>query len=263
MNFHFFKQKGITLLEVLLVLAIGGSIVVLGLNQYYTFKASQDVRLVNANVDRLFLGLLNYYRANCKKDGLLDPTKTIGYINPSQLPGIVWPPVAAPFIDYNDVDQNGDRTYGYRVQFRNYQPSATTRDVYWCLSGACNSPAQQIKKQGSVALQLAMVAVKIKDVSKAVLYSKLLGADCVSGPDASGKFIAGCGAIPSGPAQYLVWERQPSVGAFSTSSGIWLTTQRLRQFNQQYTNDDNYAAQVDDPTWNGNSRYEDYLCTGS
>lgn len=284
------KQLGMTLLEVMLVLAIGAAFLVLGIRQYQAFKLGQDLQVVRGNVDTIFIGLLNYYRTNCGKGQPLDPLSagspiTIGSwaINIPSMPlqGINLP-VPSPVVD------NSPPSYGYLVQINTAmngsQPQGTTRQVYACTSYTVNpsppynrycsgySAVTPIAKANSVVVQIAQVAVKLVDPTKSQIYKNIVSADCVSDAGSGGAIIP-CppNGQPDPGTHYLVFDRWPSGGAIS-SSILWISNARLRQFNQQYTNDDFYALQTNDPTWNDpssvtpggqDSRYQDYLCTGN
>jgi Tfp pilus assembly protein PilE len=58
-------QKGITLLESLLALAIASTIILLALRSYNTMQKNEGMQAVNANIDFLFVAMSQYYRANC------------------------------------------------------------------------------------------------------------------------------------------------------------------------------------------------------
>jgi type II secretory pathway pseudopilin PulG len=58
-------QKGITLLESLLALAIASAIIILALKSYSSMQKNESMQAINANVDFLFISMSQYYRANC------------------------------------------------------------------------------------------------------------------------------------------------------------------------------------------------------
>src|SRR5262245_26726988 len=87
------RYAGVTLLEVLLVLAITGMAFVMGLRLYYSFKTDADIMQVKSNVDAIFLAMAKYYRANCygttRVNAAVIPmivTITPGTLNPASSP---------------------------------------------------------------------------------------------------------------------------------------------------------------------------------
>ena len=305
MWFQYIKQKGMTLLEIMLVLAIASAVIILGFQQYESFRLGQNLNIARSNVDIMFQGGLNYYRANCHSGGTLDPIQIanfgvpvtngtsyilISYITTPNLLGISLPPIPSGIVDASDQDASGNNTYGYRVQINTMrspppalQASGTTRQTYSCYTDYTVTPAVTtcggigpILKLNSVVSQMTQVSVKLLNPNPtiATAYKNILGADCVSSLyPGSTSVVAPCGVAGTGAGgTFLVWQRWPTAGAFPSSSVMSLSDQRLKQFNQLYNNDDFYALQVNDSTWNDppspgggglGSRYQDYLCTGS
>ena len=71
----FKKQRylGVTLLETLLVLAIGASILVFSIKQYQYYRLDADIQEVKYNVDTIFEALAGYHKVNCYGD--IDPAQ--------------------------------------------------------------------------------------------------------------------------------------------------------------------------------------------
>ena len=60
------QQTGVSLLELLLVLAIASSIALLGIRMYQRYQVDQDAERLLYTVNTLFLGMSRYYQANCR-----------------------------------------------------------------------------------------------------------------------------------------------------------------------------------------------------
>lgn len=60
------QHKGMTLLELLLVLIIAASIIFLGINRYQLYKRQKDIEVLRQNVNSLFQATNTYYRLNCR-----------------------------------------------------------------------------------------------------------------------------------------------------------------------------------------------------
>src|ERR1700738_304841 len=67
--------SGVTLLEVMLVLAIGSSIILMGFRLFQGYSIEQEFRQVRYDVDLLFQAMGEYHQANCQK-GTLSPLAT-------------------------------------------------------------------------------------------------------------------------------------------------------------------------------------------
>lgn len=263
----FNKQVGMTLLEIMLVLAIGATIIALGLQQYQRYKMDADVERVKANVEMLFQGLANYYKANCR-NGNLNPTDSSNPLSKDPYPIVTssanllttnnflpagrWPPIPNGLVDATSG------AYGYIAQFSwistSRQPSG---QIHTDWATTTTTVAMSVNT-GEVRVLQAQVAVKLPTslVANANAYRAMLGADCVS--SASGTTVTPCptGSL-STTGSYLVWERMPSMASPDTASPYWLTMPRIKEFNSLYTNDEMYGA--------SNSTFEAtnyYLCGG-
>jgi len=232
------KYIGVTLIEVLLVLAIGAAFIVFGINQYGIYRQDLEVQRLQYNIDTLFQAMALYYKANCY--GI---TTSTGIVQPGTLNPASDPPNPFP-IDINvDLRTRGYFTStflpntlvadnGYIVQFNRY-----TQPRRICTAGtnatgpddpACTSTAVI----GTIVMWTAQVAILLQDTTNLETYTKLLNADCVSG-SASDKTVFACDKHVLG--NYLVWERMPSFAASTIKSDYWLTNPTLEQFKQMYT----------------------------
>lgn len=243
------RYTGITLIETLLVLAIGSMILIMGMRQYQVYQLDSQIRQIKYNVDTIFQAMAFFYRANC-----LGPTDAYsgvilmpGKLNPSSpsykdpfpinlqtdlvnggflsttLPTIV---ALSPL-----VDSTGKDTNGYAVQFNRY-----TQDRFICTIGVAAASPNDVScsnkvKIGTIVLWKAQVAVLMQDPAKAATYRTLLGGDCLSSYTGGG--VAKCSAGAAG--NYVVFERLPSFSSAALQTGYGLTNPTIQQFNQMYT----------------------------
>lgn len=283
------KQRGLTLLEFVLVFVIGTSMALMGLRVYYSFKADNDVRLIQNTVDQLFQSMSFFYQANCRNPydvngipivngstGLLDPSHNPVPANPYNIPISVgaasllkngflmtaWPPPVSTMIDRTYAD------YGFSVQFNqitsvlSHTPGNIDND--WVVPPPPPPPPPPPNNfsfttpVGVIYTWRSQVVLKLAatiDSKKYTDYQKRLGATCtVTSPTAT------CAAAASGP--YLVWERLPG-HASKTSSVLNFSMPRIKSFTNSYYNDDMYTATNPyDATNNPTGIKNYYLCGG-
>ncbi len=265
---QFQNQHGITLLEMILVLAIAASLMTLGVRVYNQFQFQANEQKIMGNVNQLFLALEGFYFANCRQaldvnsnpqsPGRLDPAVIDGsgikeniildvntdIITPQFIPAANWQP-NNPLLDNTPSNQ------GYNIQFNrvlvnNSDPSMS---VYACtgatppaycdatngavLSATDNPPSAQ----SHAVTWVVQVAVKLSDNLTSAQWVQIqndLSATCIS--SASGSGVAACTTSPSAGG-YLVWTRTPSYFSQHISSDYWTATPYVKEFNMQYTND--------------------------
>lgn len=261
-------QKGITLLEIMLVLAIAASIMTLGVRVYYQFQFQTNEQKIMSTVNQLFLGLEGFYYANCRRalsanntpqsPGRLDPAvidtpTTTGnvildvntdLITPQFIPAASWQP-NNPLLD-NTLSNQGYFIQFNRVLAGNSDPpmsvSACTGsspppscDV---TSGAVlSSTSSRPSAQSYAVTWVVQVAVKLSDsltTDQWVQIRNDLSATCIS--SASGSGVVPCPAATSAEG-YLVWTRTPSYFNQHITSDYWTATPYVKEFNMQYTND--------------------------
>ena len=262
--------NGVTLMEILLVIAIAAFLVIIGVRQYAIFSRDNAVKQLQYTVSLLFQGAKNYYQANCRcpfdipsnayvcsgSTGTLDPSYTPA--SPSPFPVvkttnllstfIQWPPPFNRLID-STVGQNG-----FIVQFNlqgttpgnRIQPFATYFNWEGTMPTSLVFPSTVVI--GKIYHWSVEVGVKLNNSAN----SAVLGADCSTSLDGSGNLYP---CVPNHPGNYVAWERTPSFSPMQ-STAWWLIMPRIRQFNQLYTNDDMYGAS--NSSWTGNN----YLCGG-
>ncbi len=237
-------QQGFTLLEMLLVFAIFGLLVITGIRIYGQLSLQTEVDQINANVDALFQALGYYYQANCiqyksdsttvSKPGTLDPRNAppnpFPIVIASDLLGFLTVPYPFPL---NPISNT------YVAQFNEY---AQTR--YLPTNPANATPL------GTTYIWKAQVAVQVGK-EKATTYKNWMAADCVS--TLSGSTVTPCAKAVAG-GDYIVWERLPSFASNQTHTDLWQSMQRVKLFTQMYTiNPITSIAETGD---------QNYLCGG-
>jgi type II secretory pathway pseudopilin PulG len=246
------KSQGITLLEIMLVLAVASSLFLIGLRVYQQFKQQRISAEIKANADTLMQGMARYYQAYCRSGGKLNSTAASVAIN-----------ITDDLINKGFIDATWQMpspiVASYVTQFNSF---FATRYV----SANANWPnppdaltAKPIMRSSSVLIWKIQVAAKINDRKNIDTYRSLTGATCIS--SLAGEIVNPC-TTSSKTGDYLVWERLPSYASPESKSPLWPSIARSKQFNQDYTNDDFYALNTDDSTWDVSTQYEVYLCGG-
>lgn len=233
----FATQTGITLTELLLVLAIGGIVLTLSLRQYYLLREDAYVLQVQANVDALFQAAAHYYQANCAKGGQLDPeiatssVKAIDTFNDLIQPGYLPSNFPAP----NPIVYSAGAGYGYIVQFNKY-----TAPRY---QAVCSNPSTcdtEVPLQiGTIVFWKIQVSVLLQPTQpeKWPVYLGYLSGNCLSSGTGPNGTVERCDKVPAPYGDYVAFERLPSypTSNWGTQSTFWLTNPLLKQFNQMYT----------------------------
>lgn len=249
------RQVGVTLLEAMLVLAIGSAIVALSISQYLSYRTSVDAMQVQANVNSIFQGMASFYKKNCYGTVTTDADDVSGVVNPGLLnPNN--PSVTSPYhIDINTdligggflgsttiprnplVSISGSGWNGYIAQF-----NQSTLQKELCTVGAgatlgphsANCSSVVGGNAGQAIIWTAQVAVRINatTATKQLTYLNLLGGDCLS--NASGNFVTPCISGSTGSGNYVVWSRLPFNANTGAISNYWLTTPNVAIFTQMY-----------------------------
>lgn len=235
----FKSQLGVTLLEILLVLAIGSSLLLFAVNQYQKYREQQYPQQLRLQIDQLFQAALGYYQANCKAEKISGGT----VVTPTQLQQLGflssrWSPINPLVSDYI-------------IQYNAISPSS--RFIYTCYNGTCEPPQAIDPATKNVMTYHIQVAAKLVTTSPNLInaYKTILGADCVS--SANGQSVQPCSA--GSPGNYVVWTRSPSLATYQSNSNLWPSLHQLRIFNLQYTHDSMY--EMIHP-----GVYGDYQCGG-
>lgn len=249
------RVSGVTLLEGLLTMAIMSSILLLGVQQYQTYKNQTNALDLRYNVDKLFVAAAHYYQANCRSGTLAPPGNSVVTTALNGTGGIVgsylidWQPLN-PLVDSAATDG------GYSLQ---YNPTKLTRNRYVCFRGqqyppgtnpVCWAPLPIQSGQKTVLNWQIQVAVKMAKPEYAKSYQGLTGADCVS------DVATACNQAAAKPI-YLIWQRTASYASPNMSSPLLPSTMRVTQFNAQYTHDELY--EMNNATY-ASGQY--YVCGG-
>lgn len=254
------QEQGVTLLEVLLVIAIALSIIVLSLRQYYGFRVQTDMLRVRTNVDILLQAAAGYYQANCPKGNLLDPTIATGMVKPLNITtdlinsGYLSPTFPQPIPLVDSTGPGG----GYIVQFNQY---TMPRTQLVCSDPPTCTPALATPAQiGTIVIWKIQVAVLMRNISATQLANakNIIGADCLSNATGTPPMSSLCSAHQTG--NYLVFERLPSYVTSNpdSQSDLWLTTPITKQFVQMYT-----TNPITDLTNQSHTpEYQYYYCSG-
>ena len=240
MRYFMRREAGMTLLEVMLVIVIAAVMILMGLRQYQTLKVDSDIRQAKYNMDVLFNAASGYYQGNCRRERdssgamlagtatLDDPSGTVP--NPFPLPieetlrAEGYLTQTYPLVRFVDAATAGG---GYVVQLNKQAVDDRT------FISAAGKPI----KVGRIIIWKIQVAMRITNPvsGRMTQYSNLLGADCQSKSVDNGETVLPCNANPSGPYNYLVWERLPSFASPSGHSTLWPTNPTVTQFEQMYS----------------------------
>ena len=208
------KERGVTLLEAILVLAVGMSILIFSIRQYNSFRLDTDLQAVQYNVNELFGALYNYYQANCSSPPL---SGSLAGSFAVSVESLVNDGYLAP-IKQNPLVKNNN----YVVQLNAIQ--VLPRNV----------GQEQI---GSYTIWQAQVAIEFADADTASAYMNMLNAQCLSHSSTNNNAttVTPCGTASAKDANYVVFERSPSLALSTNESNAWITMPIYKLFNQTYT----------------------------
>ena len=227
-------MQGMTLLEVLLALAIGASIIMFGFQQYSNWQRATNVEALNANIDAIFSAAAQFYEANCGKAGsILTGDANVNNIQPISLSDLQtngYLPANAvlpnPLADVN----------AYVVQFN---PHLSSRIFQFAnFIDTLIGPGPQTI--GTIVSWSIQVSVLLNDASQRDFVKNSLQATCST--NLNGSTTTPC-RDPSifGPqaGNYVSFERFPYYVLSSSGSNyrpsMWQTKPLLLQFQQMYT----------------------------
>lgn len=226
------SNKGVTLLEVLLVLAVIAMILALSLKQYQLFRRDGDIQQLQYNVDILFDAMVGYFRANCTKKFVQQPnSKGIVVVTLDNLIKghfLVVPNgkmIPSPFLDTSGTSQ------GYALQFNQLlvnNPAKLPQRYVTLQAGVNPTPV------GNVSAWEIQVSVRLKDPQTAMQMKSFLAANCLSSGSPSNG-VTTCSQAQLNADQYAVFERLPTFASAQYNSQLWIMSPLVRQFTQMYT----------------------------
>lgn len=233
-------QVGITILEMLLITVIIGSILYAGIQQINGFRMNQEAASVRTHVEEIMGAMRHYYRDQC--GGIADDW---GTLNPNHVP----PPadqfpidIAADLRDNGYLNSVGESanlnsvfpvnsfidnsaspagTLGYVAQFNLSQAPQSV-----CTEPGC--PAASRAESGIIWRWTPQVAIKLKDTKNRVDALKLLQGDCLS--TLNGTTVDPCTPTSDGP--YVVFSRNPSLPNMYDNPATWTNHWNLIHFTQ-------------------------------
>lgn len=303
------KASGLTLFEMLLVMAIGTTLLVMGMRMYRQYSTAMQASRLYGNVQQLQATLKNYYQANCRQtlgvsgnalsQGALDPavignaqtlritinsgvTANTDLFSMGYLSAATWRPLNPLVLYASSTDD------GYYLQFNRIQPTVAgvsadvPASVYACagsslgprvcsVTSASVVPLMQTSGstlQSRVVFWAAQVGVRLRRPSQIFDVLGPLGATCATLHSTDTCETAAVTPTGTEPELYAVWETPPSLITENSTSSLWLSLPRVKQFNMQYTNDGmatlsgvqyNTATGVGSVTW---YNPQNYLCGG-
>jgi hypothetical protein len=266
---RFYSQAGITLLEIMLALAVASSILVLSIKMNQSWVFEQNVAQLRFSVEQLFLGMGNYYRANCGIQGqggsttptygTLVTTTTPFAVSIGSLTSFLPPAWMTTYSNNPLVDVSGGAVSAYILQFNLVTASVNTN----CSAKDCvTNTTVAIPNPMNALIWRAQVAVKIKNTALANDLAARLAAYCNSSL-ATSTTVTPCEASPTAGG-YLVWERLPSFASPDLTSSLWVSMPALKEFNLQYTHDQMFemsqSTYLNDTVTGVSLEY--YLCGG-
>lgn len=251
MRHHRLQQRGITLLETMLVSVIASAILIFSYQQYESYKLDSDINQVKYNVDQLFQAASYYYQANCRNQvnsttgvpmagsGTLDPLNnpvSPTMITPVQLYQAGYLKEMLPWVPRLVYDDGTNTMKGYIVQFNLLTPQQA-RTINLSGGGTANLGNVYVWRiQVAVYVKPNMVTMGKFTVStedQAQKYMSMMGGQCVS--TSNGTSVIPCSSSNTMTGDYVVFERLPSMATPSSNSGLYPTNAAIKQFNQQYT----------------------------
>jgi hypothetical protein len=262
-------QKGVTLLETLLALAVASMITLMGFRLYNYGTFDTDTRYVQQNVDNLFSAAVMFYRANCAST--LDTTTTPYVVNMATQ--LITPQYLASNWNvqpYNPLVDFSDTTGGYIVQYNLLPTSATPMNAV-CSSGDCSQTSSpkiypQALASGLRPLQWEIqVSVKAGTNVNSSQMSYILnatGASCLTN-SGSGGSVNNCRSPGSAPYEWIAYTRLPALASPNSLSPYWVMMPMVKQFNLQYTHDQMYELSSGTYIDNGNGNAQGYYTCGN
>lgn len=270
MKNSFIQKKGITLLEMLLVLVIASSILMLAFRFYNRYQVEQQFVQIQTNIDTLFQALGNFYRSNCQK-GLLSPIDKTPPLDIS-----VPYPITDETLFNNNLITTGflskswpamntqvDETFGYKGYSVKLNPKfveSTEINNRVCYQFDKNNPPvcyEGVNPNRKILFWQLEIAVKVNNSAYAQAYGPYIGASCIVEALPTDVPV-NCATDSDEEGQILVWQLMPSDPFMHPKSDSWILNPVEKDFNMLYTHDPMY--EMYDP--NAPEQYQYYLCGG-
>ena len=251
------KVLGMTMLETLLVMAVGVSLIVLGVRLYTVYKRDTNLLELESNIDTLFSAAVGYYHAQCKRGGLLDPAIATGSVKAINITTDLITPgyLTTPFPRPNALVDSSGPGGGYIVQFNKFLIPRTTL--------TCSNPptcsSTTSTQIGTYVIWRIQVSVLMRNTSAGQLANarSFLGGQCLSSASGSPATVALCTTNPTG--NYVVLDRLPSAAIHpDAGSPLWLSMPAISQFKQLYTTDPMSSL----TSTNHSPEYQYFYCNG-
>jgi prepilin-type N-terminal cleavage/methylation domain-containing protein len=261
--------KGVTLLEVMLVLAIAATLIVMSFQFFYRYRTQNAYDQIKNNVDTLFEGMRRFFYVNCQ-EGVLSPLH-----NPA-------PSLNDPFsIDIKTLlidksflsttwpieSSRTDIAYAYQGYSAKFIPKQieTGRKMTACYNFNDSKGVQcyegKIDYPQNIILNWQMqVVVKMTTWNEAQALYIYLGANCVKKDAPSDTTPVDCSSSDS-DGEYVVFLSMPSI----SSSDLSMTMPVVKNFNLLYTHDpmyELYNRNIGTGTDSTDKKYRYYLCGG-
>ncbi|OGT36830.1 MAG: hypothetical protein A3F11_08590 [Gammaproteobacteria bacterium RIFCSPHIGHO2_12_FULL_37_14] len=225
------RESGITLLEMMLVLAIAAVLILMGLRQYRVLRTDTDVQQVRYNVDTLFQAAARYYEVNCSMKTDASGNSVPGELNPAK-----WTDLTLPYGGSAINVISLLRSEGFLTEILPSSPIVSASSPYivqfvpHTVDRSLNS-ADGPKKIGTILIWNIQVIVTLRDASQANFYLRLLRGDCLGPANPS----SSCGSTTMGTGSNIIFERLPSFASAQNETSYWPINPLVKQFKQMYT----------------------------
>lgn len=203
-NFIQRQQKGVTLLELLLVLIIIAAISLLAINRYQLYRQEKDIAALKQNVDILFQTTNIFYHVCCSaSQGLKSQPAYCGGPSPDK----------QFHVDKNALKQMLGINDLTAILIKT---SLATSENNYDVNATYQGQTEQTQKP---IYQLSVSAILNAPQTVMAWYQQMLNASLIS---------------TNNPLQ-LVWTKFPSYTLPSVSSNLWIMSSGLREFKESAT----------------------------
>ena len=231
------RQSGVSLLEVILVLTVGLSILLMSINQYQSYRTSADAAALKYNVNLLAQAATLYYKANCNLSTTsssypLDPTTISDTVIVSIPTALVGSYLSQP-LPLNPLVDNGagDHYSGYYLQFNKITSTryACQTPVNSSLPVTGTTVDQNCQTTVAVGTQIdwqAQISVKLNNNALASYVGNLTSSTCTSSMSTGG--IVSCSNASTFSSICLYW-----ANLYNSYTGTDIFSQMMRMLIQR------------------------------